>query len=558
MNDIKNELKKYLENYLNKEYNLKSSIIIEEPKDLKLGDLSIPLFSYIKLLNKKLPEIFNIFREQLLKIDYIKEINFLNGFLNIILNKEKISFDILKSIDLNYGSSDVGNNQTICIDYSSPNIAKRFSIGHLRSTVIGHSLKKIHEKLGFKVIGINHLGDWGTQFGKLIVAYQKWGNKEDIIKNPIDELQKLYVKYHENETEELDNKARHILKELEDGNKEYLEIWQWFRDESLKEFLKIYDKLDVKFDSYNGEAFYNDKMQAIIDELNEKKLLKLDNNAHIVELDNLTPALITRSDGGSLYITRDLAALFYRYNTYHFDKMLYVVGNEQKLHFEQIKQIVKKMGYNFYDDIYHINFGLVLINGKKMSTRKGSGYSLDEIINQVCDMAYKQIEEKNPNLKNKKEIADKIGISAIIFNDLKNFRTLDIDFNLKNMLKFEGQTGPYLQYSNVRIKSILKDNNYDINNMDLSYLNLDHYFEIVRTLSKFPDVLNDSINDFAPSYLARYLLNLASLFNKFYNIEKILCDDERKKNLNLFLISKISIVLESGMNLLCMKVLDEM
>jgi len=531
-------------------------IIVEEPKRAD-SDLAIPLFNVSKKEQIPINEVSKEITSLLEDHPLISKLEFDRGFLNIYFNRELFSKEVLSNIkDETYGTLN-SNGKVVCIDYSSPNIAKSFSVGHLRSTVIGASLYKVYEKLGYKVIGINHLGDWGTQFGKMIVAYDLWGNEEELKKNPIDYLQSLYVKFHEEENELLEEKARETFKALEDGDKRVLALWEYFKEESLKEFMKMYEILNVKFDSYHGEAFYNDKMADVVKILTEKELTEIDDGALIVRLnDDLPPALIKRSDGATLYITRDLAALLYRYNTYHFDKVLYVVGNEQKLHFNQLKKVSDLMGYNF--DITHVNFGLVLIDGKKMSTREGKVVKLYDVISEAVNLALKAITEKNPNLKDKEEAARKIGVSAVIFNDLKNDRKLDIDFNLEEMLSFEGLTGPYLQYSSVRIYSMLKDETIKEGLVDPTLFKDDLYYKLVILLSQFSNTLERVILENGPHILSRYLLNLAATFNQFYGAHKVIVEDEKVKNTNLILIKAVRVVLNEGMRLLGMAHLDEM
>lgn len=555
------QMKQNIKEDLSKHLNLDSNqIVIESPKKSN-ADLAIPLFSYAKLFAKSPVEIFNEFKIVLEKNPEVDRIVFVAGFLNIYLKRETFSQAVLKEINqknVEFGSQP-SNNKTVIIDYSSPNIAKSFSVGHLRSTMIGHALKKLYQKAGYKVIGINHLGDWGTQFGRMIVAYKKWGVKEKIEKNPITELQKLYIKFHEAlETDEsLDQQGKDAFLKLEQNYPEYIQLWQWFRDESLKEFMQMYDLLKVDFDSYDGEAFYNDKMDAVVEALEKKELLKEDQGAMVVYLDdNLPPALIKRTDGATLYITRDLAALFYRFETYHFDKILYVVGNEQKLHFNQLKKVSQLLGYQF--DLEHVNFGLVLADGKKMSTRGGNTKKLADVISEAIKEAETAITEKNPTLDNKYLAAQAVGIGAIIFNDLKNERHLDVDFNLTNMLKFEGQTGPYLQYSIVRIYSILRQASLDEDQVDFSYFKEDAYFELVKLLDQFPDVILRSIEKNTPSTLARYLLQLAQEFNSFYGKYKINAEDAGLRNTNLYLVKHIKTVLEEGLNLLGISTLEAM
>lgn len=525
-------------------------------------DLSVPLFSISKSTKKNPKIIFDELKDDLAD-EKIEKIEFLNGFLNINLNRTIVSKEVISKVLLekrDFGNSKSNDNQIITMDYSSPNIAKSFGVGHLRSTVIGNAIKNLYIKTGAKVIGINHLGDWGTQFGKMIVAYQKWGNKDQIIKNPINELQKLYVRFHDEEKTNpaLEQEGRDAFRKLELNDPKMVELWQWFKEESLKEFMDVYDRLKVSFDSYHGEAFYNDKMDEVVYELNEKGLLKVDEGATIVDLTqfNLPPALIKKSDGATLYITRDIAALLYRNKTYHFSKMLYVVGNEQKLHFEQLKAVTKLMGYDF--DIAHIGFGLVLVDGKKMSTRGGKFKRLEEVINQAVLDAKNAITEKNPNLNNKDMVAEAVGIGAIIFNDLKNDRNLNIDFNLENMLKFEGQTGPYLQYSGVRIASIIRQNKLNIDEVGYNYFMEDHYFNLVKTIASFPQVIKRSCEQHYPSILAKYIINLAQEFNHFYGRQKIVVEDKKHLNANIMLISSIKYVLDEGMRILGIDSLEEM
>lgn len=562
---IKLEIKKYLEKYYLENYQTAINIIVEEPKKAELGDISIPMFSVVKTLRKPLPEITNEVKEALASnFKVIDSINVMGAFVNIMINKSEFAKEVINTIlkeQENYGNKDIGKDETIVLDYSSPNIAKSFSVGHLRSTMIGNSVKLILQKCGYKTVSINYLGDWGTQFGKMIVAYKLWGNKEEIMRDPINNLTALYVKFHDEAAKnpKLDDEAREVFRELELGNKEYLELWKWIREESLKESAQIYDLLEVKFDSYNGEAYYNDKMEPVVDELREKNLLVTDQGAQIVDLgDDMPPALIKRADGGSLYITRDLAAVFIRKNDYHFTKMLYVVGNEQKLHFEQLRRLITKMGYDFADSIEHIGFGLYLTNGKKMSTRRGKVVKLYDVLQQAIDLAYKAIDQKNPTLENKDEIARKVGVAAIVFGDLKNQRELDIEFNLESSVQFEGQTGPYLQYTGVRIASILKDKNLDLSKINAKIYEKPHYFELVKLLSNFGSVVEKAALDRAPSVIAKYLLSLAQSFNKFYSLEKINAVEDDVRNTNFALAKCVRIVLNEGLRLLGIHYLDQM
>ena len=534
--------------------NAYGSIIIEEPKRAT-SDLAIPLFNIAKQTQRPITDISHEIEAILKDHPYITKTQFDRGFLNIYFNRGAYAKRVLDTIKDDAYATLKPTGKVVCIDYSSPNIAKSFSVGHLRSTVIGASLYKIYQKRGFKVVGINHLGDWGTQFGKMIVAYDLWGNETDLKENPIEYLQSLYVKFHDQDDDALEDKARAVFKQLEDGDERVLNLWTYFKDESLKEFMKMYDILNVSFDSYHGEAFYNDKMAAVVETLKEKGLTEVDDGALIVRLGDLPPALIQRSDGATLYMTRDLAALLYRYNTYHFDKVLYVVGNEQKLHFTQLKLVSDLMGHHF--DITHVNFGLVLIDGKKMSTRGGKTVKLYDVIQEAISLAKQAIEEKNPTLENKEKAAQAIGVGAVIFNDLKNDRNLDIDFNLEEMLSFEGLTGPYLQYSSVRIHSMLKDQVIK-DTLDVSLFEDDLYYKLIILLSQFSTTLDRAIQENGPHIVSRYLLNLASAFNQFYGVHKVIVEDETIKNTNLTLIKAVRVVLNEGMRLLGMTYLDEM
>lgn len=565
---IKTGLKTLIETSLMNDYNQATNVIIEAPKRKDQGDLSIPLFLIAKTIGVAIPDLSSRLTALIHEskwAPFIAESVLLGGFLNLRLNGCTIAKTIVSDYLANqqtFGVSQMGSGKVVCIDYSSPNIAKPFSIGHLRSTIIGHSLGNLLEKCGYKVVRINHLGDFGTQFGKIIYAYQHFGNPETIQKDPINELVKLYVEFHElaKDNPEMDDEARRIFKELELGNPEYVQLWDWFRKESLKDYMQVYDLLKVNFDSYNGEAFYNDKMQPVIDELSQKNLLVEDEGAMIVDLgEELPPALIQKSDGSTLYITRDLAAVFYRKSTYHFDKCLYVVGNEQKLHFEQLKKVIDIMGYDFSNQIEHINFGLVLQDGKKMSTRKGKIVKLVDVLNEAIQLSLNYINEKNPDLEEKELIAEKIGVSAIIFNDLKNYRANDFEFNLEEMVRFEGQTGPYLQYTSVRIASILNQEPWDQSEpIDFEFLSTDIAFEMVKLISQYSLTIEKAAMESSPSILAKYLLNLASLFNSYYGKEKVMVEDKLEKNTKKCLITMVRTLLNDGMSLLGMQPIEKM
>lgn len=564
--EIKQQIKECLEKYYKETYNVDANIIVEEPKNPAMGDVAIPMFTMIKTLKKPVPEITKEASDVISKsFDVIENINPTGPFINIVLNKALISDHIIKDVfekKEEYGTSTIGCGQTVVLDYSSPNIAKSFSVGHLRSTMIGNSLKLILNRCGYKTVSINYLGDWGTQFGKMIVAIEKWGNLDEIKKDPINQLGKLYVKINNEEKDhpELAEESREAFRKIELGEKKYVDMWKWIREESLKESEQIYKLLNVSFDSYNGEAFYNDKMDTVVKELEDKGLLIEDQGAKIVELGgSIPPALIKRSDGGTLYITRDLAAVFWRKKEYNFDKALYVVGGEQKLHFTQLKGVLAKMGHeDLADSITHVNFGLVLKDGKKMSTRKGNVVKLYDILEQAIEASYKQIEEKNPDLENKDEIARKVGVAAVVFNDLKNFRGLDYEFDINQMVRFDGLTGPYLQYTSVRINSILETNNFDVNNMDTSLFIKSHYFELVRQIASFKQTIEKAANEYSPNIIAKYLLAIAQSFNKFYALEKINVSDEKVRNTNFALAYAVRTIINEGLALLGIESVEKM
>ena len=480
------------------------------------------------------------------------------------MNKGAISEKVLATVvkeKEHYGDANIGENRNVPIDLSSPNIAKPISMGHLRSTVIGNSIGFIMEKIGYNPIRINHLGDWGTQFGKLIVAYKKWGSEEAVKEQPINELLRLYVQFHEEvETQpELDDEARAWFKKLEDGDKEAVSLWQWFRDESMKEFNKIYDMLEVKFDSLNGEAFYNDKMDEVIELLEEKHLLKEDRGAEIVDLSayDLNPALIRKSDGATLYITRDLAAALYRKRTYDFAQSIYVVGNEQSYHFKQLKAVLKEMGFDWSDDMHHIAFGLITQGGKKLSTRKGKIVLLEEVLNQAIDSAKEQISKKNPDLENKNEVAKQVGVGAVIFHDLKNDRLNTFDFTLEEVVRFEGETGPYVQYTHARAMSILEKAGFTPDEKADYTLNDEASWEVVKLIQQYPDTILKAASNYEPSVIAKHAIKLAQAFNKYYANVKILADDNQK-DARLALVYAVTVLLKEDLRLLGLHAPDKM
>jgi arginyl-tRNA synthetase len=445
---------------------------------------------------------------------------------------------------------------------SSPNIAKPMSMGHLRSTVIGNSLAQLSDKLGYNPIKINYLGDWGTQFGKLIVAFKKWGSEEAVRENPISELLKLYVQFHdeaENDSS-LEDEGRAWFRKLEEDDAEAVRLWTWFRGESLKEFQKVYDMLGVTFDSYNGEAFFNDKMEPVIEELQEKNLLVSDQGADIVSLEkyDLNPALIRKSDGATLYMTRDLAAANYRHDNYNFVESLYVVGNEQSIHFKQLKAVLKEAGHDWSDDIKHIPFGLITSGGKKLSTRKGNVILLEEVLNEAITATKKGIEEKNPSLENKDEVAHQVGVGAVIFHDLKNDRMNNFDFSIDELIQFEGETGPYVQYTRSRCESILAKADWKVEDFKgVAQLDDPDSWEVVKLLNIFPDKIQEAYRKYEPSVIAKYVIDLAQKFNKYYSKHKILTDDAGR-DARLSLVYSVSTVIKEGLRLLGIEAPDKM
>ncbi|HFM5570807.1 TPA: arginine--tRNA ligase [Enterococcus faecium] len=537
--------------------------LLENPKSAEHGDVAFPAFSLAKVYRKAPQQIAADLAEKIDSANFEK-IEVVGPYLNFFMNKELISKKVLQTVvkeKEHYGDSNIGNQGTVPIDMSSPNIAKPISMGHLRSTVIGNSIGFIMEKIGYHPIRINHLGDWGTQFGKLIVAYKKWGTEEAVKAEPINELLRLYVQFHEvAETEpELNEEARAWFKRLEEGDKEAIQLWQWFRDESMKEFNKIYDLLEVRFDSLNGEAFYNDKMDEIVKLLEEKHLLNEDKGAEIVDLSayDLNPALIKKSDGATLYITRDLAAALYRKRTYDFKQSLYVVGNEQSYHFKQLKAVLKEMGFDWSDDMHHIPFGLITQGGKKLSTRKGKIVLLEEVLNEAIQSAKEQISEKNPDLENKDAVAKQVGVGAVIFHDLKNDRLNTFDFNLEEVVRFEGETGPYVQYTHARAVSLLEKAGFVPSETADYALNDDTSWEVVKLVQKYPETVLSAGEKYEPSVIAKHAIKLAQAFNKYYAHTKILADDEQKEA-RLALVYAVTVLLKEDLRLLGLHAPDKM
>ncbi|MEB6051264.1 arginine--tRNA ligase [Enterococcus gallinarum] len=539
------------------------SQLLENPKTAEHGDVAFPAFALAKVYRKAPQQIASELAEKIDPASFEK-IEVVGPYLNFFMNKEVISEHVLQTVlkeKNHYGDQSIGNQQAVPIDMSSPNIAKPISMGHLRSTVIGNSIGFILEKIGYQPIRINHLGDWGTQFGKLIVAYKKWGSEEAVKKEPINELLRLYVEFHEQAENDkaLEDEARAWFKKLEDGDQEATELWQWFRDESLQEFNKIYDMLEVSFDSLNGEAFYNDKMTEVVELLEEKHLLQEDQGAEIVDLTayDLNPALIRKSDGATLYITRDMAAALYRKRTFNFAKSLYVVGNEQSYHFKQLKAVLKEMGFDWSDDMHHIPFGLITKDGKKLSTRKGKIVLLEEVLNEAIESAKEQITEKNPGLANKDEVAKQVGVGAVVFHDLKNDRLNNFDFTLEEVVRFEGETGPYVQYSHARAMSILEKAQFDPANAQALALNDAESWEVIKLIQRYPETILQAADKYEPSVIAKHAIKLAQAFNKYYANVKILAEDAQK-DARLALVYAVTVLLKEDLRLLGLHAPDKM
>lgn len=536
---------------------------LENPKTAEHGDVAFPAFGLAKAYRKAPQQIAQELAE---KIDgaSFEKIEVVGPYLNFFMNKGVITEAVLKQIITeknHYGDQSIGLGENVPIDLSSPNIAKPISMGHLRSTVIGNSIGFILEKIGYQPIRINHLGDWGTQFGKLIVAYKKWGSEEAVKAHPINELLRLYVDFHEKAEEDatLEDEARAWFKKLEDGDAEANRLWQWFRDESMKEFNKIYDMLEISFDSLNGEAFYNDKMAEVVELLEEKHLLASDQGADIVDLStyDLNPALIRKSDGATLYITRDMAAALYRKRQYHFAKSLYVVGNEQSYHFKQLKAVLKEMGFEWSDEMYHVPFGLITKDGKKLSTRKGKIVLLEEVLNEAIALAKEQISEKNPTLENKEEVAKQVGVGAVVFHDLKNDRLNNFDFVLEDVVRFEGETGPYVQYAHARAMSILRKAEFTPDATKAYSLNDEASWEVMKYIQRYPETILQAAKKYEPSVIAKHAIKLAQAFNKYYANTKILVEDEQKEA-RLALVYAVTVLLKEDLRLLGLHAPDKM
>ncbi|MGR3766560.1 arginine--tRNA ligase [Rossellomorea sp. NS-SX7] len=538
------------------------STLIEIPKHTHMGDLAFPCFRLAKEWRKAPGAIAEEIAHSL-HSPMFNSVEAAGPYVNVRFDPVLTGKEIVSSIlqqGVHYGSHSFGKGKTIVLDMSSPNIAKPFSMGHLRSTVIGNAIANIAETCGYETVRINYIGDWGTQFGKLITAFKKWGDEEKVKENPIAELFTLYKKFHEEAVQDpsLEDEGRKAFKLLEDGEEEITVLWKWFKNESLEAFKVIYSLLGVEFDSYNGEAFFNDKMEEVAELLEENQLLETSQGAKVVRLEDetLPPCLIRKTDGATLYATRDLAAALYRQREYSFDEALYVVGQEQTVHFKQVKGVLEKLGYEWADAMKHIPFGLYLKDGKKMSTRKGRVILLEEVLQEAIKMAGENIKKKNPDLKEAAAVARDVGVGAIIFHDVKNDRMNDIEFSLEHMLTFEGETGPYLQYTHARAQSILRKAGTP---SPLSFEGLDDSssWEVIKQLRLFPETVERAWKNYAPSILAKYLLELAKSFNSYYGNTKIIHNDPGQES-RLTLVYVVAAVLSKGLTVLGIGSPDEM
>ncbi|MCI8648024.1 MAG: arginine--tRNA ligase [Firmicutes bacterium] len=545
--------------------------MVEVPADNKMGDYAFPCFRLAKVLRKAPPMIAKDIAQKLQEDPMFSKVEQVNAYVNMFVAREgfiKNALDEVLEKGDDFGRSSKGEGKTVIVEYSSPNIAKPFHIGHIRSTVIGNSIYKIYDFLGYDTVRINHLGDYGTQFGKMICAYRRWGNKEDVVKEPIKTLLSYYTKFHVEAEKDpsLDQEARDIFTKLEKGAAEETELWQWFRDESLKEFTRVYDMLGIEFDSYAGESFYSDKMPRFVQELKDANLLEESQGAQIVNLEkyDMSPALITKSDGSTLYITRDIAAAVYRKEHYDFYKNIYVVASQQNLHFQQWIQIVELLGYEWARDCVHVPFGLVSLEDGTMSTREGRVVFLEDVLNRAVDQTRDIIKEKNVNTGNIDETAKMVGIGAVMFQELSNNRIKDYVFSWDKVLNFEGETGPYVQYTHARAASVLRKAGEETvkkaseGAIDLSYLTKDSAYELVKLLYTFPDAVAEAGDKYEPSIVTRHIVNIAQAFNRFYHDEHVLVDDEGEKTAKVALVLAAKTAIKNGLGLLGIKAPEKM
>lgn len=539
--------------------------ILEIPPKADMGDYAFPCFQLAKTLHKAPPLIAADIADKIGEVDFVDRLEVKGAYLNFFIKKELFVKTMVETADVdNFGSSTVGNGKTICIDYSSPNVAKNFHVGHLRTTIIGNSLYKIYSKLGYKVERINHLGDWGTQFGKLIVAYKAWGSKEAVEKDGVAELMRLYVKFHEEaeKDDSLNDQARDWFTQMEHGNEEALSIWQWFVDISLKEYKGTYSLLGMDFDHYLGESFYRDKTADVVKRLQDANLLQESQGAQIVDLEeyDMPPCLIMKKDGSSIYATRDLAAIFYRKERWNFEKCLYVTGQEQKLHFAQVFKVVELLGNDWAkDSLVHIPYGLVSLEGAKLSTRSGNIIYAEDILLEAIEKVKGVIAEKNPDLEDKDEVAKTVGVGAIIFHDLYNQRIKDVSFKWDKVLNFDGETGPYVQYTYCRCASILRSISYDANaDIDYSLLLDDEAIALLKEINRFPQVVADAAEKYEPSIVARFAMDVAQSFSRFYNADRVNVEDDQLRNARAKLVAMTKVTLKDALDLLGIQCPEQM
>ena len=542
------------------------SELIEIPPNPEMGDFAFPCFRLAKTLRKAPPMIAQELHDAITVPDFVEELRVAGAYLNFFIKKDVFADTLLSAVKAeDFGSSEEGKGHTICIDYSSPNVAKNFHVGHLRTTIIGNSLYKIYSKLGYHVERINHLGDWGTQFGKLIVAYKKWGSEESVKEKGIEELMRLYVLFHQEADKDpaLEDEARHWFAEMERGNEEALHIWQWFVEISLEEFKRTYRLLGMDFDHYTGESFYRDKTEDVVNRLSSAGLLTESEGAKIVDLEayDMAPCLILKNDGSSIYATRDLAAIFYRKENYHFDKCLYVTGQEQRLHFQQVFKVVELLGNEWAKDgLVHIPYGLVSLGGEKLSSRDGNVIYAEDILLEAISKIRDIIEQKNPDLEDKDTVARYIGVGAVIFNDLYNQRIKDVSFRWEHLLNFDGETGPYVQYTYARCSSILrKVDDYDpAAPVDIRFLTDEASLGLLKELSRFPAVVKEAANRYEPSVVARFSIAVAQAFNHYYTVNRINVEDPAERNARVSLVDITRRVLRDAMDLLGITCVEQM
>lgn len=560
MQDFKIEVAKSLKEKI-EDLSLEEIVgLIEIPPNSEMGDYAFPCFRLAKVFRKAPNMIAADLAESIEAKDAISKVEPAGGYVNFFVNKSQLAKNVINDVltqGKKYGHSELGKDKTVVIDFSSPNIAKPFHIGHIRTTVIGNALYKIYDSQGYNTVRVNHLGDYGTQFGKLIVAFKKWGNKEAVESNPIPELLKLYIQFHDEAEKhpEMEDEARAWFTKLENDDKEAKDLWQWFRDESLKEFSRVYDLLDIEFDSYAGESFYSDKMDRVIDIIKDKGLLEESEGTNIVNLEeyNMTPALITKKDGSTLYMTRDLAAALYRKENYDFEKCIYVVGSQQSLHFQQLFKVLELIGFEWAKDMVHVPFGMVALEEGTMSTRKGRVVFLESVLRQAIEKTKETMLAKNPNAENVDEIAKQVGVGAVVFQELSNSRIKDYTFSWERTLSFEGETGPYVQYTHARCCSVLRKANMDVTaDVDYSVLSDADSSEVLKLIASFNNSILAAMRKNEPHIVTRFVLDLAQAFNKFYHDNPILVDDIEVKKARVALVAATKQTIENALSILGM------